>query len=138
MIDRFFDEAIIEQENSGNKLREFVSTLRLRLQSYLGDERLCQPLMMYQTVEIENSLAKFIAFILGDFCKVYSQEDDDVFTLFYKNKTKADDLQKVNQVTIIDMSLLPFDVLETITGLIGRLILEFVSRFPKKNEEKCP
>lgn len=138
LIDRFFDEAIIEQENSGNKLREFVSTLRLRLQSYLGDERLCQPLMMYQTVEIENSLAKFIAFILGDFCKVYSQEDDDVFTLFYKNKTKADDLQKVNQVTIIDMSLLPFDVLETITGLIGRLILEFVSRFPEEERGKMP
>ncbi|MFK1787925.1 ATP-binding protein [Bacteroides fragilis] len=138
MIDRFFDEAIIEQENSGNKLREFVSTLRLRLQSYLGDERLCQPLMMYQTAEIENSLAKFIAFILGDFCKVYSQEDDDVFTLFYKNKTKVDDLQKVNQVTIIDMSLLPFDVLETITGLIGRLILEFVSRFPEEERGKMP
>lgn len=138
LIDRFFDEAIIEQENSGNKLREFVSTLRLRLQSYLGDERLCQPLMMYQAVEIENSLAKFIAFILGDFCKVYSQEDDDVFTLFYKKKTKADDLQKVNQVTIIDMSLLPFDVLETITGLIGRLILEFVSRFPEEERGKMP
>ena len=138
LINRYFEEAIIEQENSGNKLREFVSTLRLRLQSYLGDERLCQPLMMDQTAEIENSLAKFIAFILGDFCKVYSQEDDDVFTLFYKNKTKADDLQKVNQVTIIDMSLLPFDVLETITGLIGRLILEFVSRFPEEERGKMP
>ncbi len=138
LINRYFEEAIIEQENSGNKLREFVSTLRLRLQSYLGDERLCQPLMMDQTAEIENSLAKFIAFILGDFCKVYSQEDDDIFTLFYKDKTKADDTKKANQVTIIDMSLLPFDVLETITGLVGRLILEFVSRFPEEERGKMP
>ena len=138
LINRYFEEAIIEQENSGNKLREFVSTLRLRLQSYLGDERLCQPLMMDQTAEIENSLAKFIAFILGDFCKVYSQEDDDIFTLFYKDKTNADDTKKANQVTIIDMSLLPFDVLETITGLIGRLILEFVSRFPEEERGKMP
>uniref|UniRef100_A0AB33JDS3 ATP-binding protein n=1 Tax=Prevotella sp. GTC17262 TaxID=3236797 RepID=A0AB33JDS3_9BACT len=138
LIDRFFEEAIIEQENTGNKLREFVSTLRLRLQSYLGDERLCQPLMMYQTVEIENSLAKFIAFILGDFCKVYSQDDDDVFTLFYNNNTKTDIPKKVSQVTIIDMSLLPFDVLETITGLIGRLILEFTSRFSEEERGKMP
>lgn len=138
LIDRFFEEAIIEQENTGNKLREFVSTLRLRLQSYLGDERLCQPLMMNQTTKIENSLAKFIAFILGDFCKVYSQEDDDVFTLFYKNKAKPAGTPTVSQVTIIDMSLLPFDVLETITGLIGRLILEFVSRFPEEERGKMP
>lgn len=138
LINRYFEEAIIEQENSGNKLREFVSTLRLRLQSYLGDERLCQPLMMDQTAEIENSLAKFIAFILGDFCKVYSQEDDDIFTLFYKDKINADDTKKANQITIIDMSLLPFDVLETITGLVGRLILEFVSRFPEEERGKMP
>lgn len=138
LIDRFFEEAIIEQENTGNKLREFVSTLRLRLQSYLGDERLCQPLMMNQTTKIENSLAKFIAFIFGDFCKVYSQEDDDVFTLFYKNKVKPAGTPTVSQVTIIDMSLLPFDVLETITGLIGRLILEFVSRFPEEERGKMP
>lgn len=138
LINRYFEEAIIEQENSGNKLREFVSTLRLRLQSYLGDERLCQALMMDQTAEIENSLAKFIAFILGDFCKVYSQEDDDIFTLFYKDKTNANDTKKTNQITIIDMSLLPFDVLETITGLVGRLILEFVSRFPEEERGKMP
>ena len=43
-----------------------------------------------------------------------------------------------NQVTIIDMSLLPFQVLETITGLIGRMILEFLSRFDKKKRGSIP
>jgi uncharacterized protein len=46
--------------------------------------------------------------------------------------------EKPSQVTIIDMSLLPFEVLETITGLIGRLILEFVSRFPESDRGKLP
>ena len=36
------------------------------------------------------------------------------------------------------MSLLPFQVLETITGLIGRMILEFLSRFDKKKRGSIP
>ncbi|MCL1675166.1 ATP-binding protein [Elizabethkingia meningoseptica] len=143
LISRFFDEAINEQENSGNRLREFVSTLRLRLQSYLSDERISQPLLLTQTEEITNALAKFISFILGDFCKVYSTDDKDLFTEFYKEQLSKTDQEKLfedkpSQVTIIDMSLLPYEVLETITGLIGRLILEFVSRFPESDRGKLP
>lgn len=143
LITRFFDEAINEQENSGNRLREFVSTLRLRLQSYLSDERISQPLLLNQPEEITNVLAKFISFILGDFCKVYKTEDTDLFTTFYNKqlaKTEIEELvtDKPSQVTIIDMSLLPYEVLETITGLIGRLILEFVSRFPENDRGKLP
>ncbi|MBK5214958.1 MAG: DUF87 domain-containing protein [Flavobacteriaceae bacterium] len=143
LIERFFDEAINEQENSGNRLREFVSTLRLRLQSYLGDERIAQPLLLNQTEEITNALAKFISFILGDFCKVYKTEDTDLFTEFFKDQLAKEGIEKLvadkpSQVTIIDMSLLPYEVLETITGLIGRLILEFVSRFPESDRGKLP
>ncbi len=143
LLKRFFDEAINENENSGNRLREFVSTLRLRLQSYLGDERVSQPLLLGQTDEIINALAKFISFILGDFCKVYKTEDTDLFTEFYKEQLAKADIEKLagdkpSQITIIDMSLLPFEVLETITGLIGRLILEFVSRFPESDRGKLP
>jgi len=36
------------------------------------------------------------------------------------------------------MSLLPFEVLETITGLIGRLVLDFASRFPEKDRGRLP
>lgn len=143
LITRFFDEAINEQENSGNRLREFVSTLRLRLQSYLSDERIAQPLLLNQTEEITSALAKFISFILGDFCKVYKTEDTDLFTEFYKEQLAKADIEKLSpdkpsQVTIVDMSLLPYEVLETITGLIGRLILEFVSRFPESDRGKLP
>ncbi len=143
LIERFFDEAISENENSGNRLREFISTLRLRLQSYLGDERIAQPLLLNQTEEITNALAKFISFILGDFCKVYKTADTDLFTKFYKEQIAKTDIEKLvadkpSQVTIIDMSLLPYEVLETVTGLIGRLILDFVSRFPESDRGKLP
>jgi len=143
LITRFFDEAINEQENNGNRLREFVSTLRLRLQSYLSDERISQPLLLNHTDEITNALAKFISFILGDFCKVYNDAEVDPFTDYYKsqlNKKNTEQLleNQQSQITIIDMSLLPYEVLETITGLLGRLILEFVSRFSENDRGKLP
>lgn len=143
LLEKFFDEAINENENSSNRLREFVSTLRLRLQSYLGDERISQPLLLNHTEEIKDALAKFISFILGDFCKVYKSTDIDLFTEFHKEQLTKTDFEKLvenkpSQITIIDMSLLPFEVLETITGLIGRLILEFVSRFPESDRGKLP
>ena len=143
LLESFFDDAISEQENSGNRLREFVSTLRLRLQSYLGDERISQPLLLNQPEEILNALAKFISFILGDFCKVFKTDDTDLFTDFYKKQLDKEEIEKLvpakpSQITIIDMSLLPYEVLETITGLIGRLILDFVSRFPESDRGKLP
>ncbi|MEI9918944.1 MAG: DUF87 domain-containing protein [Bacteroidota bacterium] len=143
LIERYFDEAISENENSGNRIKEFVSTLRLRLQSYLNDERISNPLMLDHEVKIDRVLQKFIAFILGDFCKVLNVEDQDLFTKFYQGQTTKPDhekliLDKPSQVTIIDMSLLPYEVLETVTGLIGRLILEFVSRFSEKERGTLP
>ncbi len=143
LITKFIDEAINEQETSSNRIREFVSTLRLRLQSYINDERIAEPLLLKQSENITASLAKFLAFVLGDFCKIYQDTDNDTFSNYYKgnlNKIDNEKLQgkKVSQITIIDMSLLPYEVLETITGLVGRLILDFVSRFPEKDRGKMP
>ncbi len=142
LLAKFMDEAITEQDINNNKLREFVSTLRLRLHSYLNDERIAGPLMLNKQSEIEYSLAKFIAFVLGDFSKVYHTANPDIFTRNYMSKSSTVhpklDKSKSSQITIIDMSLLPYEVLETITGLIGRLILEFVSRFPEDKRAAMP
>jgi molybdopterin-binding protein len=141
LLERFFDEAILENENTGNRLREYVSTLRLRLQAYLSDERISQPLLLGQSEDIPKVLAKFLAFILGDFCKIYDNTASDLFSHYYAEHAFDRieiDTTKPNQLTIIDMSLLPYEVLETVTGLIGRLILEFVSRFPDDERGKFP
>lgn len=134
LTNQFIDNAIDELESSNNKIREFISTLRLRLQSFLNDERIANPLLLNKKEEIPQALAKFISFILGDFCKVYQNGESDLFSDYYKKQLGKKDQEKIieeqpSQITIIDMSLLPFEVLETITGLVGRLILEFVSRF---------
>jgi nucleotidyltransferase len=128
LLSRHFDDAIEQSEQSNNKLREYASTLKLRMQSYFNDERISSPLLLKHEEKIENGLAKFLAFILGDFYKVFSPEDNDLFSEYYKKIFPALKEGNTNQITIIDMSLLPYEVLETITGLVGRLILEFTSR----------
>ncbi len=143
LITTHFDQAISEQDGSSNRIREFVSTLRLRIQSYMNDERISNPLLLGQNDNIERSLAKFISFILGDFCKVYQDGEQDLFTKYHQEQGDKENCEKLNvnkpsQLTIIDMSLLPHEVLETITGLVGRLTLEFVSRLPESQRGKLP
>lgn len=134
-----FDTAVDETENGGMRIRDFVSTLKLRIQSYYDDERIAKYLMLKQGVAFEYSLAKFLAYCLGDFCKLYNVNEDDIYSKYYKSKLDSEHInENKNQITIIDMSLLPYEVLETITGLIGRLILEFSSRMIEEERGKNP
>lgn len=143
LITTHFDEAINEHDGSSNRIREFVSTLRLRIQSYMNDERIANPLLLRHDADFERSLAKFISFVLGDLCKVYQDNDNDIFSEYFDNQGAKEETEKLHttkpsQLTIIDMSLLPGEVLETVTGLIGRLILDFVSRFTDAERGKLP
>lgn len=137
LISVCFDMAIKESAASQDKLNEYVSTLKLRMQSFVDDIRLAQPLLLDNPKEIEYVLVKFLAYILGDYCGVYTKEDgkNTIYDDYYGN---SDGDEVHSQITIIDMSLLPFQVLETITGLIGRIILEFLSRFDKEKRGKMP
>lgn len=138
LLSTYFDVAIREQETSSDRLTEYVSTLKMRMQSFKDDMRISSPLMMEATENIENVLVKFISFLLGDFCKVYDANDSDIYTQ-YINNVNDNVVQKTpNQITILDMSLLPSEVLETITGLIGRIVLEFVSRFKEADRGAMP
>ena len=137
LISVCFDMAIRESAASQDKLNEYVSTLKLRMQSFVDDIRLAQPLLLDNPKEIENVLVKFLAYILGDFCEVYTKGNgkNTIYDDYYGD-SEGDNVH--SQITIIDMSLLPFQVLETITGLIGRIILEFLSRFDKEKRGKMP
>ena len=132
-----FDMAIKESAASQDKLNEYVSTLKLRMQSFADDIRLASPLMLDKQGNIDNSLVQFLAYVLGDYCDIYEKdaEDNNIYNHYYGN-SEGDKVH--SQITIIDMSLLPFQVLETITGLVGRIILEFLSRFEKGKRGSMP
>lgn len=140
LLSVYIDSAIREQSVSSDRLNEYISTLLLRMRSYVDDVRLANPLMLDKQKDINDALVQFLAFVLGDYCTVYNKEQykDSVFHTYYSESFKKQENKQRNQVTIIDMSLLPFQVLETITGLIGRMILEFLSRFDKEKRGSIP
>jgi hypothetical protein len=127
---KFIDAAIAQESTGNNRITEFVSTLRLRMNSFLNDKRMAIPLMLKDhNADNKEVLAQFIAFVLGDFNRFYKQEENKSFIKNYNDTTISQNTDKTNQLTIVDVSQLPFEVLETVTALLGRLIIEFVSHF---------
>lgn len=139
MMSSCFDSAIQETSVSQDKINEYVSTLKLRMQSFVDDIRLAGPLMLDKQVDMNDSLIQFLSYVLGDYCTIYNKTEyaTDELNIYYRDVLGEGDAKR-NQITIIDMSLLPFQVLETITGLIGRMILEFLSRFKKEKRGSIP
>ena len=139
LVTKFIDAAIDEQESSSTRLKEYLSTLRLRLESYLNDQRIALPLMLNSEKEFQKSLVKFMSFIIGDFYRFYNSKETDVYPdYFTKVPDEFFDREKSNQITILDLSLVPFDVLENLTGLIGRLLIEFVEHFKSDQRGEYP
>lgn len=141
---KFIDTAISQESSSNNRIAEFVSTLRLRMNSFLNDRRMSIPLMLKDAEEVNKEiLPQFIAFLLGDFNRYFCDEKDkdDVKNGFlgkYNSDFLGSKNKKTNQISIIDVSQLPFEVLETVTALLGRIILEFVSNFVPEQRGKYP
>jgi uncharacterized protein len=136
---KFINAAIDQEGQNNNRIAEFVSTLRLRMNSFLNDKRMAVPLMLkdYNTNNKEI-LAHFIAFILGDFNRFYKQQENKSFIKNYNDTAICHDKERTSQITIVDVSQLPFEVLETVTALLGRLIIEFVSHFLPEQRGKFP
>jgi hypothetical protein len=139
LCSKFIDAAIAQESTGNNRIAEFVSTLRLRMKSFLNDKRMSIPLMLKDTnPDNKEVLIHFIAFILGDFNRYYKNETKDSFIKNYNNEAICHDKEKTSQITIIDVSQLPFEVLETVTALLGRLIIEFVSHFLPEQRGEFP
>lgn len=135
---KFLDAAISQEGTNNNRIAEFVSTLRLRMNSFLNDKRMAVPLMLKNTDEINKEiLPQFLSLLLGDYNKCFAKEDKNNFVNRY-NITQGKHKTKTNQITIVDISQLPFEVLETVTALLGRIILEFVSNFLPEQRGQFP
>jgi thymidylate kinase len=136
---KFIDSAIAQEGTNNNRIAEFVSTLRLRMNSFLNDKRMAIPLMLKNSEEAnKNILPQFISLLLGDFNRYFGEENSNNFIEKYNKAVEPSQAEKTNQITIIDVSQLPFEVLETVTALLGRIILDFVSYFIPENRGKYP
>ncbi len=126
---KFLDTAISQEGTNNNRINEFVSTLRLRMNSFLNDKRMAIPLMLKDVNEFNRSiLPQFLSLLLGDYNKYFAKADKNNFIKKYNDECSIN-TESTNQITIVDISQLPYEVLETVAGLLGRIILEFVSNF---------
>ena len=140
LCDKFLDTAINMESSTNNKIAEYLATLRLRMNSFLNDKRIAVPLMLKDSEEInKNILPQFLSLLLGDYNKLY-KNDNEHFIKKYNDEYNVSihNSNLTNQITIIDVSQLPYEVLETFAGILGRIILEFVANFIPEQRGKYP
>ena len=126
LISSDLDRALEELGENNSRNKDYLSGLKMRLSGFSSDLRKAEPLMFDSK---EYQLLNYLEYIFG----IKITNSDNPFSLFKKGKINN---ENKNQIIILDLSLLPFELLETITGLIGRLILEFTQRINKIEKYK--
>lgn len=138
--DLYLDEAMTRQEALGGRTRDNCATMILRIHQLLEDKRfefLFGP-REFQLPNVTHSLATFLRDILGMPSASVIQpplSDENVappqYMPFYDRQRAG---TEGYHVVIIDLSLLASEVLENVTAMIGRLILEFLQRLGELGE----
>ena len=126
------------RENS--RIREYCSTLILRMTSFFTDERYKILFDDYQN--FPYALSTFLRYCFGRMKNAKIVDEDEgrgkppFIDYYFRTMGIRDKKGKDHQIVIFDMSLLASDILENITALIGRLILEFLQRMGKEKKER--
>lgn len=128
---RHLEQVLRREESGGTRARDYAGTMLLRIDRLLADRRfefLFGP--VGETLpNPDHALAAFLRDILGIGSSKQSLSSESVVP---KGCLPFYDRQRANarpvNVVIVDLSLLTSEVLENVTALIGRLILEFLQR----------
>ena len=124
----FMDVLSREADRSPN-LRHYVGTLQLRLEQARQDPRYA---FLFRVQPFDNALASFLRLIFG--VEPYRHFEKapppwkDSYNSQYPSHVPS------HQITILDLSQLASEVLENVTALIGRLVLEFMQRNPDRGK----
>ena len=144
-ITKYLYPAMSVEGRENSRIREYCSTLILRMNSFFNDER--YKILFDNYENFPYALATFLRYCFGrmenakvaEFGK--SVEDKKTgsppFLEYYFKEIESKDRKSENhQIVVFDMSLLASDILENITALLGRLILEFLQRMGKDKNER--
>ncbi len=133
-FDKFVQNDIreeIQRESQNNpNLPNWVGTLLMRLEQARQDPRYN---FLFKVPQFGDALASFLRLVLGvDPSHNFSKNGDGLLPWQNEYSKQHPEPPKQHQVTILDFSQLASGVLENVTALIGRLILEFMQRCPKR------
>ncbi len=123
-----------ESGSNANQIRGYCETMLQRIDRFFNDPRYEFLFHNFSEKDLLNPLANFLRLCFGrlntvDFENNKSKNDD--FYFINKYVANNSDTNKNYQVIVFDLSLMPYDILQSVTALLGRLILEFLQRIEK-------
>jgi hypothetical protein len=137
---RHIEQVLRREESGGARARDFSGTMLLRIDRLLADRRfdfLFGP-VGERLPDAESVLAAFLRDVLGLAAGATGLSDE---TAVPKERLPFYDRQRSGaepvDIVILDLSLLAAEVLENVTALIGRLILEFLQRLGEHGGEQA-
>lgn len=129
---RHIEQVLRREESGGARARDFSGTMLLRIDRLLADQRFD---FLFGPVgealpNPAHALATFLRNTLGigASSKTTLSNDTGVPKSRLPFYDRQRDKESASDVVILDLSLLASEVLENVTALIGRLILEFLQR----------
>jgi len=135
------EQVLRREESGGARARDFSGTMLLRIDRLLADRRfefLFGP-TQGRLPKAEHSLAAFLRDVLGlTTPEAFEPQLSGVEAVPEKAMPFYDRLRQASEghnLIILDLSLLAAEVLENVTALIGRLILEFMQRLGEHGGE---
>jgi DNA helicase HerA-like ATPase len=126
-VTRIFADVLSREAERNATLRNYVGTLQLRLEQARHDPRYA---FLFRVPAFKQALASFLRLLFGLNPAKHFKDNPPPWMDFYTNS--GVDPQKPHQITILDLSELASEVLENVTALLGRLVLEFMQRNPER------
>lgn len=124
-----FEEELSREARRNAQLRNYIGTLQLRLDQARQDPRYA---FLFKVQPFSHALASFLRLLFGEWpAKHFGEAEARPPWADYYEATHGAGEER-HQVTIVDLSQLASEVLENVTALIGRLILEFLQRCPDR------
>lgn len=137
---RHIEQVLRREESGGARARDFSGTMLLRIDRLLADRRF--DFLFGPVGEALPDPAHALATFLRDTLGIGASETVDLSdeTVVPKSRLPFYDRQREEEnavdVVVLDLSLLAAEVLENVTALIGRLILEFLQRLGEHGGEE--
>jgi hypothetical protein len=126
-VSTVFQEELEREAQRDPRLRTYVGTLQLRLEQARHDPRYA---FLFRVKPFSDALASFIRLLLGLEPAKHFGTSPPPWSSAYLEQYPTP--RRSHQITILDLSELASEVLENVTALIGRLVLDFMQRIPNR------
>jgi DNA helicase HerA-like ATPase len=128
-VTEVFTDVLSREAQRNPNLRNYVGTLQLRLEQARQDPRYA---FLFSVPPFAQALASFLRLLFGLDPRKHFADAPPPWKESYEERNPAEVAS--HQITILDLSELASEVLENVTALLGRLVLEFMQRNPERGK----